>query len=147
MISYINFKFRFARTTYTTTEIAKTLGFSSAQKLGEILQKHGVLKRNFYIFTYINGETEEKSYLELTPKYLSKDYAILDTKRNGAKVLRWKESGIYFICDLLFNNQMLDYELKLIETKGEHYQKLLDKYTYKQEQISKYYKKKYGDDE
>lgn len=146
MISYINFKFRFTRTTYTTTEIAKTLGFSSAQKLGEILQKYGVLKRNFYIFTYINGETEEKSYLELTQKYLSKDYAILDTKRNGAKVLRWKESGIYFICDLLFNNQMLDYELKLIESKEEHYQKLLDKHTYKQEQISKYYKKKYGDD-
>ena len=146
MISYINFKFRFARTTYTTTEIAKTLGFSSAKQLGEILQEYGILKRNFYIFTYTNGDTEEKSYLELTPKYLAKDYAILDTKRNGTKVLRWKEAGIYFICDLLFNNQMLDYELKLIETKEEHYQKLLSQHTYKQEQISKYYKKKYGDD-
>lgn len=144
MINYINFKFRFARTTYTTTEIAKTLGFSSAKQLGEILQEYGVLKRSFYTFTYTNGDTEEKSYLELTPKYLSKDYAVLDTKRNGAKVLRWKEAGIYFICDLLFNNQMLDYELKLIETKEEHYQKLLTQHTYKQEQISKYYKNKYG---
>lgn len=146
MISYVNFKFRFARTTYTTTEIAKTLGFSSAKHLGEILQEYGVLKRSFYTFTYTNGDTEEKSYLELTPKYLAKNYAILDTKRNGAKVLRWKEAGIYFICDLLFNNQMLDYELKLIETKEEHYQKLLSQHTYKQEQISKYYKNKYGDD-
>jgi possible bacteriophage antirepressor len=146
MINYINFKFRFARTTYTTTEIAKTLGFSSAKQLGEILQEYGVLKRSFYIFTYTNGDIEEKSYLELTPKYLAKDYAVLDTKRNGAKVLRWKEAGIYFICDLLFNNQMLDYELKLIETKEEHYQKLLSQHTYKQEQISKYYKNKYGDD-
>ena len=146
MISYINFKFRFARTTYTTTEIAKTLGFSSAKQLGEILQEYGILKRSFYTFTYTNGDTEEKSYLELTQKYSAKDYAILDTKRNGARVLRWKEAGIYFICDLLFNNQMLDYELKLIETKEEHYQKLLTQYTYKQEQISKYYKKKYGSD-
>lgn len=147
MISYINFKFRFNETTYTTTEIAKTLGFSSAQKLGEILQNYGVLKRSFYTFTYTSGKTEQKNYLELTPKYLAKNYAVLETKRNGAKVLRWKEAGIYFICDLLFNNQMLDYELKLIESKEQREQKLLAQHTYKQEQISKYYKKKYGVDE
>lgn len=147
MISYVNFKFRFNETTYTTTEIAKTLGFSSAQKLGEILQNYGVLKRSFYTFTYTSGKTEQKNYLELTPKYLVKNYAVLETKRNGAKVLRWKEAGIYFICDLLFNNQMLDYELKLIESKEQREQKLLAQHTYKQEQISKYYKKKYGSDE
>ena len=147
MISYINFKFRFNETTYTTTEIAKTLGYSSAEKLGKILQNLGVLKRSYYTFTYTSGETEEKSYLELTSKYLAKNYAVLETKRNGAKVLKWKEAGIYFICDLLFNNQMLDYELKLIESKEEREQKLLEQHTYKQEQISKYYKKKYGADE
>lgn len=147
LFSYINFKFRFNETTYTTTEIAKTLGFSSAQKLGEILQNYGVLKRSFYTFTYTSGKTEQKNYLELTQKYLAKNYAVLETKRNGAKVLRWKEAGIYFICDLLFNNQMLDYELKLIESKEEREQKLLEQHTYKQEQISKYYKKKYGSDE
>lgn len=144
MISYINFKFRFNETTYTTTEIAKTLGFSSAQKLGEILQNYGVLKRSFYTFTYTSGKTEQKNYLELTSKYLAKNYAVLETKRNGAKVLKWKEAGIYFICDLLFNNQMLDYELKLIESKEQQEQRLLAQHTYKQEQISKYYKKKYG---
>ena len=49
MINYINFKFRFARTTYTTTEIAKTLGFSSAEKLGKI--NLGVLKKDmFFLF-------------------------------------------------------------------------------------------------
>lgn len=147
LFSYINFKFRFNETTYTTTEIAKTLGFSSAQKLGEILQNYGVLKRSFYTFTYTSGKTEQKNYLELTQKYLAKNYAVLETKRNGAKVLRWKEAGIYFICDLLFNNQMLDYELKLIESKEEREQKLLEQHTYKQEQISKYYKKKYGSGE
>ena len=146
MISYINFKFRFNETTYTTTEIAKTLGFSSAEKLGKILQNLGVLKRSFYTFTFASGTKEEKSYLDLTSKYLAKNYAILETKRNGAKVLKWKEAGIYFICDLLFNNQMLDYELKLIESKEQQEKRLLAQHTYKQEQISKYYKKKCGDD-
>lgn len=146
MISYINFKFRFNETTYTTTEIAKTLGFSSAKKLGEILKNYGVLTRSFYTFTYASGKTEQKNYLELTSKYLAKNYAVLETKRNGAKVLKWKEPGIYFICDLLFNNQMLDYELKLIESKEQQEKRLLAQHTYKQEQISKYYKNKYGDD-
>lgn len=131
MISYINFKFRFNETTYTTTEIAKTLGFSSAKKLGEILQNYGVLTRSFYTFTYASGKTEQKNYLELTSKYLAKNYAVLEIKRNGAKVLKWKEPGIYFICDLLFNNQMLDYELKLIESKEQQEKRLLAQHTYK----------------
>ena len=97
--------------TYTTTELAKQFNIKSAHAMHKILEKLNLIE-NYFI---TDLDSKQIKIWKLTKDYQNKGYDYLENLSfKGKKYLKWTDKGIYLICNMLNDLELLDDNLDII---------------------------------
>ena len=97
--------------TYTTTELAKQFNIKSAHAMHKILEKLNLIE-NYFI---TDADNNQIKIWKLTKEYENKGYDYLENLSfKGKKYLKWTDKGIYLICNMLNDLELLDENLDII---------------------------------